>query len=98
MFFFLLLFGPSLGVLAHAIIYPCLQGEEIIGHSLNLFFEMASGLVLFLYGKMDLLLLVNSLAFFIQYYATLCRYTIGKLLLKLDTVRFIVSHHSVIII
>ncbi|XP_034692714.1 exportin-7-like isoform X1 [Vitis riparia] len=42
----------------------CYMGEEIISHSLSLFFDMASG------------------------------YMTGKLLLKLDTVKFIISHHS----
>ncbi|MQL98443.1 hypothetical protein Taro_031154, partial [Colocasia esculenta] len=45
-------------------IIQCVQNEEVIEHTLSLFFELASG------------------------------YMTGKLLLKLDTVKFIIGHHT----
>lgn len=86
-----------------------LQSQEVIDHTLSLFLELASGLVLpsqvyfytGVFNSFHYFILLNlctllNIIFLFDYYIPLGRYMTGKLLLKLDTIKFIVANHTVI--
>lgn len=68
-----------------------MQSEDVIEHTLSLFFELVSGLVVFF------LVLLNASIISIRCFnrEVDCRYMTGKLLLKFDTVKFILGNHTV---
>ena len=71
-----------------------MQCEEVIEHTLSLFLELASGLVL-CFNKISP---IPRVCFVNRHFKVACRYMTGKLLLKLDTVKFIIGHHTVILV
>lgn len=88
-------FQPGYYVILHT-----LQSEEVIDHTLSLFLELASGLVyhinIWLRRTGDVNCLFMHFVYSLKFFLVHDRYMTGKLLLKLDTVKFVVAHHTVI--